>query len=115
MLRNIHLKNCRAELEGLCSIIAPSLKAIKEVIENDSVDSDRNTLINNLITYYSDKDQTEDDFGLDSGDRDILNDMLGRKFGGGSWPRCSDILEVYEKFIGKFNTNARAAGWRITC
>lgn len=114
MLEYIHLKNCRAELKDFCGIGAPSLKAIKEVIENDTVKSDRNTLTGNLVKFYTEPCPMDDDYlGLDTGDREILVSMLGRKFGGGTWPRYADGEQAYDAFISKFTPNARAAGWTV--
>ena len=81
----------------------PSNDALRQIIETDS------GLVEELNSYYGD---TTPDGGLDSMERELLFDLLGRHFTGHLWPRKGGI-EATKRFMGELQRGMVAAGWKV--
>ena len=81
----------------------PSNDALRQIIESDA------GLVEDLNTYYGD---TTPDGGLDSVERELLFDLLGRHFTGRLWPRTGG-MEATRRFMAELQRGMSAAGWKV--
>lgn len=84
-------------------MIPPSNDALRLVIETDP------RLVDDLNRFYGD---TTPDGGLDSLERELLFDLLGRHFTGRLWPRKGGI-EATRRFMAEMQRAMAAAGWKV--
>jgi len=84
-------------------MIPPSNEALRLIIETDP------RLVEELNDFYGD---TTPDGGLDSIERDLLFDLLGRHFTGRLWPRTGG-MPATRRFLADLQRVMAASGWKV--
>lgn len=84
-------------------MIPPSNEALRLIIETDP------RLVEELNGYYG---GTSPDGGLDSIERDLLFDLLGRHFTGRLWPRTGG-MQATRRFLTELQRAMAASGWKV--
>ena len=93
---------CRWELERR-HMSPPSNIALRIVVEDDPA------LVRALNAGYAD---AASEGGLDTPEREMLLDVLGRHFTGRPWPR-SGGMEATRRFMADLQRAMAAAGWAV--
>ena len=82
----------------------PSNDALRQIIERDT------DLVDTLNEYYGD---ATPDGGLDTMERELLLDLLGRHFTGHLWPRTGG-MDATRRFMTSLQRAMVASGWKIS-
>ena len=84
-------------------MVPPSNDALRQIIERDT------DLVETLNEYYGD---ATPDGGLDTVERELLLDLLGRHFTGHLWPRTGG-MDTTRRFMVGLQRAMVASGWKI--
>lgn len=97
------------ELTTHYGIFPPHPQTLQRLVEADA------EFVDVLTRLYADEGREKKQWlGLDTAERELLNDVIARTFTGSSWPCYGDGQQRFEEFVALLNRNLTKAGWRVT-